>query len=831
MLGLRLSAPSSAYAGTNGSNGVFGGAGGPGSNPGTNDGGAGPWNAPGGSGGPAGGGGAGGAVNSGGTGGTSLGGGRGADGGAYGQAGWLVGGGGGAGGGFASLGEGGGGGGGGSAYAAATNYTCGLFCTFGGSGGGGGGGLGKEVAGSYVNAGAISGGNGGSGGPVTNLLSCNNLSAGDCSGGGGGGGGAGILLDASAVLTNSGYIHGGSGSNGQIGRHDSGPLLGAGIGGRGGGGAGLLMSAGSNVTNAGNIRGGNGGTFGSTTNGGYGGTGVSAAGNATIVNAGSIAGGNGANAVALTGGGNTLELNAGYAFSGNVVSDGSGAGDALALGGAGNAVFNLSKVGSLYQGFARDTKTGTSTWTATNAATQAMIWSIDAGTLELDGSLPVSGSAIAVNGGGTLSGTGSLTGNLSAASGATVMPGTGGTSGVLTIAGNIAENAGSTLLIHADNAGHSSGIAVTSGTATLGGTLDMAFTAAPAQGQVYPVLAGNISGKFASVTATGLGAGNGLYVVYGSVTVSIGPSLGITSPASATFQDGQPGSFAMTKLNPDFPVSTCGESGALPAGVLFDASTCTLFGTPGAGTAGNYPIVLKTSNGVDPDVTQNFALTVFPPFAITSPNSTTFEEGKPGSFAMTKTNVPPSTCSESGPLPAGVTFDPSTCTLSGTPAAGAAGTYSIVLKASNGLDPDITQNFTLKVFAPLAITSPNSTTFEEGKAGSFAMTKTNVPPSTCSESGPLPAGVTFDPSTCTLSGTPAPGTAGPYSIVFKASNGVDPDVTQNFALAVLGPPKPVPTLSGKMLALLGALIAACAAFFDPRRRSDSSAAGRRRSRD
>lgn len=612
-LGLRLSAPSSAYAGTNGSNGAFGGAGGTGSNPGTNDGGAGPWNAPGGSGSPAGIGGGGGAVSTGGAGGTSAGGGRGADGGAYAQAGWLVGGGGGAGGGFTSSGLGGGGGGGGSAYATASYGGCTFspLCKFGGSSGGGGGGLGKEIGGSYVNAGTISGGNGGNGGPIANLLSCNGLAAGGCSGGGGGGGGAGVLLDASAALTNSGYIHGGiGGSTGTGYRAVSSPPVGVGVGGRGGGGAGVLMSAGSSLTNTGSIRGGIGGSNGSTTNGGYGGTGVFAAGNASIVNAGSIRGGNGSNAVSLTGGGNTLQLNSGYRFSGNVVSDGSGAGDTLALGGAGNAAFDLSTVGSLYQGFARFAKKDASTWMAANVASRAMTWAIDAGTLELDGSLPIAGSAIAVNSGGTLSGTGGLTGDLSSASGATVAPGTGAASGALTIAGNVIENAGSTLLIHADNAGHNSELVVTSGTATLGGTLNLSFTAPPPQGQLYTVLSGNVSGKFAAVSATGLGAGNGLYVTYGSVKVMIGPSLAITSPASTTFEIGRAGSFAMTKANPDFPASTCSEIGALPAGITFDPSTCTLGGTAAAGTSGTYSISLDVSNSVDPDVTQAFALNV-----------------------------------------------------------------------------------------------------------------------------------------------------------------------------------------------------------------------------
>ena len=59
--------------------------------------------------------------------------------------------------------------------------------------------------------------------------------------------------------------------------------------------------------------------------------------------------------------------------------------------------------------------------------------------------------------------------------------------------------------------------------------------------------------------------------------------------------------------------------------------TATLAGTPAAGTAGSYPITITATNGVSPDATQSFTLTVAPgPAAITSAASTTFTEGSAG---------------------------------------------------------------------------------------------------------------------------------------------------------------------------------------------------------
>ena len=86
-----------------------------------------------------------------------------------------------------------------------------------------------------------------------------------------------------------------------------------------------------------------------------------------------------------------------------------------------------------------------------------------------------------------------------------------------------------------------------------------------------------------------------------------------------------------------------------------------------------------------------------------------------------------------------------------------------------------------------AITSAAATTFTTGALGTFTVTTTGFPTPTVSESGALPGGVTFTDNgngTATLSGTPAAGTGGTYSLTFTASNGVGSPATQNFTLTV-----------------------------------------------
>jgi len=55
------------------------------------------------------------------------------------------------------------------------------------------------------------------------------------------------------------------------------------------------------------------------------------------------------------------------------------------------------------------------------------------------------------------------------------------------------------------------------------------------------------------------------------------------------------------------------ESGSLPSGVTFTDNgdgTATLAGTPASGSDGSYPFTITASNGISPDATQSFTLTV-----------------------------------------------------------------------------------------------------------------------------------------------------------------------------------------------------------------------------
>ena len=96
--------------------------------------------------------------------------------------------------------------------------------------------------------------------------------------------------------------------------------------------------------------------------------------------------------------------------------------------------------------------------------------------------------------------------------------------------------------------------------------------------------------------------------------------------------------------------------------------------------------------------------------------------------------------------------------------------------------PDATQSFTLTVNEAPTFTSASSTNFVAYASGTFTPTASGFPTPVITESGTLPAGVTFTAGV--LAGTPT--VSGTFPITFTATNGVGSPVNQSFTLTVSG---------------------------------------------
>ncbi len=310
---------------------------------------------------------------------------------------------------------------------------------------------------------------------------------------------------------------------------------------------------------------------------------------------------------------------------------------------------------------------------------------------------------------------------------------------------------------------------------------------------------GNGTATLAGTPATGTGgtynlgftASNGVGSGSQSFGLTVDEAPAITSADAAPFTVGSSGAFAV--LTTGFPAATVTESGTLPSGITFTTNsdgTPELVGTPNTGTAGDYDLTFTASNGIGTEATQDFTLVVGQAPAFTSADQTAFTMASSGTFQVTTIGFPAATLSESGTLPAGVSFvdnGDGTATLSGTPTVGTCGNYGLTITASNGFGADASQDFILAVGQAPAITSADNATFVTQTADSFLVTTIGYPAPAFTESGILPSGVTFidnGDGTATLSGTPAAGTQGSYAITITAGNEVGSDAVQNFTLTI-----------------------------------------------
>ena len=309
------------------------------------------------------------------------------------------------------------------------------------------------------------------------------------------------------------------------------------------------------------------------------------------------------------------------------------------------------------------------------------------------------------------------------------------------------------------------------------GTATLAGTPAANTGGSYPITITASDGVTADDTQ--------------NFTLTVNQPPVITSADHDTFTRGAAGSFTVTTA-PGVPaVTTITKTGSLPAGVSFTDNgdgTATIAGTPTA--AGSFPITITASNGVAPDDTQAFTLTVNQAPDITSADHTTFTAGTAGSFTVTTSPAADTVTQTTGTLPSGVSFTDNgdgTATLAGTPAAGTGGVYNLTFRATNATG-FTTQSFTLMVYELASFTSADHTTFVVGSPGSFTVTTTAGYPvaTTVTKTGALPSGVSFTDNgdgTATLAGTPASGTDGSYPLTLTATNAAG-NRQQSFTLTV-----------------------------------------------
>jgi hypothetical protein len=324
-------------------------------------------------------------------------------------------------------------------------------------------------------------------------------------------------------------------------------------------------------------------------------------------------------------------------------------------------------------------------------------------------------------------------------------------------------------------------------TGTVGSALTaIALTASPAAtsfsvGTLPPGL--TVGGTTAAPLITGTPATPGLFAVAITATnaagtgpaaqlaLSIDPhpqAPAITSSPIVSGRVGQPLNYTLASLPAGAATYTAASS--LPTGLSLTAATGSVSGTPGAAALGTTRVYFTGTNtfGTGPGLEVTFQID--PPLtvpAITSAGTAVAEVGKAFNYQITATNTP-TTYTAAG-LPFGLSLS-ATGLISGVPATATTGTpVAITLRAANGDgtgDPKILQLTVLPPAATPVITSPVEVNARAGSAFNYQITATETP--TSFAAAPLPAGLSLNPTTGAITGTPA--TAGTARIGLQAAN-------------------------------------------------------------
>ncbi len=223
-------------------------------------------------------------------------------------------------------------------------------------------------------------------------------------------------------------------------------------------------------------------------------------------------------------------------------------------------------------------------------------------------------------------------------------------------------------------------------------------------------------------------------------------------------------------------------SGSLPAGLTLGAGQIT--GTPTA--AGTARFTLQVRDSAGETASAAFTLTVTAaPLAIASPSSLPAGAARAAySYSLQATGgTPPYSWNvTSGSLPPGLAI--SGGTISGTPATD--GTYGFTARVSDSSGDSATRSFSITIAPGLSITSTSPLAAAAvGTAYSQALAAlAGAPPYQWSVvSGALPDGLSLNPSTGVLSGTP--GAGGNFSFTVQVADTAGTTISKPFTMTVV----------------------------------------------
>jgi hypothetical protein len=274
----------------------------------------------------------------------------------------------------------------------------------------------------------------------------------------------------------------------------------------------------------------------------------------------------------------------------------------------------------------------------------------------------------------------------------------------------------------------------------------------------------------------------------GSRTATSTPTYTVTPAAALTVSYLTPKIFTpnfaiptqmptLTNATPGVSTTYALASGSLPNGLTLTGSDGSITGTPTVNGASNFTVT--ATNGTRPATTSTLSYTIgiAAPTALnyTTPVSYVEKSAITPNLPNPSGGSPTAYSTSVGSLPPGLLLDGVTGVISGTPTGPTVGVVTLTIKGTNSALPaGVPQivSITVTPAAPQTLGYSSPVTYTNGTA--IANNSPNptggTPTSYQIVAGILPSGLSIDPTTGIISGTPSAATSGAVSITIRGSN-------------------------------------------------------------